>query len=201
MHKNEYTTEKHLSFVNWCAQYIAQIKWKCHDASPCAQGWLMVSDIALGLDFCCLRVWWKHYKALRKIRDHITLVRERELMQRYSLILTFHDSFAHFLTLQPPTSCTCLPSSPTLSPAPANNPTRAQHYSPCPQAPRKTFRWRFNYMNKTLTSSYLILNCSRSKISLHEPCFKTHSCDDTVEFYTHQVSTQSLLSKKYLIQI
>ncbi len=122
--------------------------------------------------------------------DHITLVRERELMQRHSLILTFHDYFAHFLTLQPPTSCTCLPSSPTLSPAPANNPTRAQHYSPCPQAPRKTFRWRFNYMNKTLTSSYLILNCSRSKIPLHEPCFKTHSCDDTVEFYTHQVSSK-----------
>ncbi len=33
-------------------------------------GWLMVSDVALGLYFCCLRVWWKHYKALRKIISH-----------------------------------------------------------------------------------------------------------------------------------
>ncbi len=152
----------------------------------------LVHRVANGVR-CCSGLGFLLFEGVMEVlqdveEDHITLVREREVMQRYSLILTFHDSFAHFLTLQPPTSCTCLPSSPTLSPAPANNPTRAQHYSPCPQAPRKTFRWRFNYMNKTLTSSYLILNGSRSKIPLHEPRFKTHSCDDTFEFYTHQVS-------------
>lgn len=37
----------------------------------------MVSDDVLGFDFRCLRVWWQHYKVLKKIRDDITLVRER----------------------------------------------------------------------------------------------------------------------------